>query len=77
MAGLRDWRRNQARVTQAAQASSISNDNWQSSVRTDTTHMHGDVIVNSSASDSAGLISDLKQSLKGRAFAMAANSGQA
>ncbi|MCJ2060120.1 hypothetical protein MKL09_26765 [Methylobacterium sp. J-048] len=67
----------QAQAAQAAQVANTTNDNRQSSTRTDTTHMHGDVIVNSSASNADGLIGDLKQSLKGRAYAMAANSGQA
>ncbi|MCJ2048356.1 phage tail tip lysozyme, partial [Methylobacterium sp. J-070] len=67
----------QAQAAQAAQIANTTNDNRQSSVRTDTTHMHGDVIVNSSASNADGLIGDLKQSLKGRAYAMSSNTGQA
>ncbi|MCJ2048282.1 phage tail tip lysozyme, partial [Methylobacterium sp. J-070] len=67
----------QAQAAQAAQIANTTNDNRQSSVRTHTTHMHGDVIVNSSASNADGLIGDLKQSLKGRAYAMSSNTGQA
>lgn len=67
----------QVQAAQAARIASITNDNRQSSTRTDTTHMHGDVIVNSNASNANDLIGDLKASLKGRAYAMASNSGQA
>ena len=39
--------------------------------------MHGPINVNSSAGNTDDLIGDLKQSLRGRAYAMAGNSGPA
>lgn len=67
----------QVQAAQSARIATISNDNRRSETRTDTTNMHGPINVYSSASNTDDLVGDLKASLKGRAFAMAANSGQA
>ena len=67
----------QVLAAQSARIASISNDSRRSSIRTDTTNMHGSISVNSSAGNTDELIGDLKQSLRGRAYAMASNSGQA
>lgn len=62
----------QVQTTQSARSASIGNDNLQL-----WTHMHGDVIVNSSVSSANDPIGDIKTSLGGQAYAINADSGQA
>lgn len=67
----------QVQAAQAARVANTTNDNRSSTTSSAETHFHGDFNIQTAATDGPGLMSDLKRSLRGRAFAQAANSGQA